>query len=85
MRFMAEIETSLDRYLRENGMNLSGLAAQMGKSPSTLTRPLKGTRDPSVGLAKEVEQFTKGAVTAAEFIQACILAGAPSETTEPAA
>jgi DNA-binding transcriptional regulator YdaS (Cro superfamily) len=72
MATMAEIENSLTRYLRDTGTNLSGLAAAMGKSPSTLTRPLKGERNPSVGLARAVERVTNGKVTAAEFIEACI-------------
>lgn len=69
---MAEIENSLTRYLRDTGTNLSGLAAAMGTSPSTLTRPLKGERNPTVGLARKVERVTNGRVTAAEFIEACI-------------
>lgn len=60
------------RYLRERGENISTLAARMGKSPSTLTRPLRGERNPSISLAKEVERATNGGITAAQFIEACI-------------
>lgn len=76
---MADVENALTRYLRDTGINLSGLAAAMGKSPSTLTRPLKGERNPSVGLAREVERATDGRVTASEFIDVCIRARAAEQ------
>ena len=69
---MTDLENSLTRYFRETGENLSILAARMGRHPSTLTRPLKGERNPSIALAREVEQATGSRVSAAAFIEICM-------------
>jgi antitoxin HigA-1 len=75
-------ETALARYLRETGENISTLAARMGRAPSTLTRPLNGERNPSVGLAREVEQATGGRVTAVQFMEICMAVDRP-EGSQP--
>lgn len=67
-------DNALSRYFNETGENFSTLAARMGRSPSTLTRPVNGERNPSIGLAQQVEQFTDGRVTASEFINICLAA-----------
>lgn len=78
---MADQENSLDRYLRETGEKLSAIAARMGMHPSSLTRPLNGDRDPTVSLARKFEEAVNGRVTAAEFIEICMMA--KSATTAP--
>lgn len=71
---MADLENALTRYFLETGENLSVLAARMGRSPSTLTRPVNGERNPSIGLAREVERATGGKVPANAFIEICMSA-----------
>lgn len=80
-------ETPLTRYLRETGENLSALAARMGRAPSTLTRPLRGERDPSLDLARDIERATAGRVTAVQFMEICLAAsdGPASETAQASA
>lgn len=74
---MDQTENSLSRYLREANTTLSALAIRMGRSPSTLTRAIKGERDPSIGLARDVERWTDGKVPAAEFMAICLEASPP--------
>lgn len=78
---MTDLENSLTRYLREANETLSSLASRMGRHPSTLTRAVNGERNPSIGLAREVEHATGGRVRAAEFIEVCM--SAPSRTPTP--
>jgi transcriptional regulator with XRE-family HTH domain len=63
---------TLRRYLEENDESLSAFAVRIGKAPSTLTRVLSGERNPSIGLAREIEKGTAGKVTAAEFMAICL-------------
>lgn len=78
---MDQPETVMDRYLREAGEKISGLAARMNRSPSTLTRALSGTRNPSLDLARDVEKATAGKVPATEFIAICMAASSMQETS----
>jgi transcriptional regulator with XRE-family HTH domain len=79
---MDDLENALTRYFRETGENLSILASRMGRAPSTLTRPVNGERNPSISLAREVEQATGGRVGAAAFIEICMSArSAPAQET----
>lgn len=63
---------ALDQYFADTGENAHRLAAKIGCSASTLTRPLRGERNPSVKLARLVEQHTEGRVTAKQFMAICI-------------
>lgn len=63
---------TLRRYLDEKDESLSAFAVRIGKAPSTLTRVLAGERNPSIGLARDVEKGTEGQVTAAEFMAICL-------------
>lgn len=69
--------TTFDIYLAANGECASQFAVRIGRSPSTLTRALKGERDPSMQLARDVERGTGGAVTAVEFLAICLAADQP--------
>lgn len=75
---------ALDLYFTETGENAHRLAARIGCSASTLTRPLRGERNPSVKLARLVEQHTGGRVTAKQFMAICIdaAASAPASLAE---
>lgn len=70
---------ALDTYFAETGENAHRLAAKIGCSASTITRPLRGDRNPSVKLAKLIEQHTGGRVTAQQFIAICMDAAIPTE------
>lgn len=71
---------TLREYLEERGERLSAFAERIGRSPSTLSRVLSGHRNPSVGLARDVERGTQGHVSAASFLVSCI--GSRSEDAE---
>ena len=66
------MQNSLHRYLKQPGQSMAALAARVGVFPSTITRPLKGERQPSIELAKEIERKTNGEITARDFIAACL-------------
>ncbi len=70
-------DDALTTYLSSTSMSLSMFAEKIGRSPSTLTRALNGARNPSIKLAREIEQHTKGEVTARDFIDLCL---SPSKT-----
>ncbi len=63
---------ALERYLRSSGETVTQLARRIGRSPSTLSRPLNGERNVSMDIAVEVEAATGGAVTAEQFMAICI-------------
>lgn len=48
--------------------NPTKLASRIGKSPSTITRVVKGERRPSFGLAKLIEGATGGKVMARDLL-----------------
>lgn len=75
---------ALDLYFSETGENAHRLAARIGCSTSTITRPLRGERNPSVKLARLIESHTAGRVTAQQFIAICLDA-APAEASTEAA
>lgn len=60
----------LHDYLQGTNTKPSQLAARMGKPASTITRLLKGTRRPSIELARQISDATDGAVTANDFMEA---------------
>lgn len=63
---------ALERYFQQSGDNPSKLAERVGRSPSTITRPLTGERNASMDVALDVERGTGGAVSAAEFLSICL-------------
>lgn len=63
---------ALEQYFARTGGNMKRLAGRIGCAASTLSRPLAGKRDPSVSLARKVEEVTDGAVTAQDFIAICL-------------
>lgn len=71
----------LDTYFAETGENAHRLAVRIGCSASTITRPLRGERNPSVKLAKLIEQHTGGRVSAQQFIAICMNAASAGATT----
>lgn len=60
------------QYLEESKESLSSFAIRIGRSPSTLFRSLSGARNPSIGLARDVERGTCGVVSATAFIAICV-------------
>lgn len=63
--------TALEVYFHETGQNASRLAVELECAVTSLTRPLRGERKPSVDLALKIETVTKGRVTASDFLSAC--------------
>jgi DNA-binding transcriptional regulator YdaS (Cro superfamily) len=61
-------------YFSETGETPSSLAAKIGRSVSTITRPLRGERNASMNVALQVERVTEGRVTADDFMSACLAA-----------
>jgi hypothetical protein len=80
-----EPQNAMDRYLQDSGEKLSNLASRINRAPSTLTRALGGERNPSLGLARDVERGTGGRVTASEFISICMNAASKTMRQESAA
>ena len=76
---------ALDAYFAETGENTHRLATKIGCSTSTITRPLRGERNPSVKLARKIEQHTGGRVSAQEFIAICLAAEAANTSSNEAA
>ena len=64
----------LETYFTETGDNMSKLAERVGRSPSSITRPLRGERNASMALARDVERGTSGKVTASQFLDICLSA-----------
>lgn len=79
---------ALEAYFKDNAEdNLSKLAERIHRAPSSLTRPLRGERNASMSLARDVERGTAGKVTASQFIDLCLEAQkrqAPSDIPRPA-
>ena len=63
---------ALTRYFETSGDSIAKLAGRIGRSPSTITRPLRGERNVSMNVALEIEAGTGGAVTASEFVAICL-------------
>ena len=72
----------LQTYLESTNESLSAFAARIGRSPSTLSRALSGARNPSFGLARDVERGTGGCVSAKQFLAIC-LDGSPLAVSLP--
>lgn len=66
--------TKLHLYLEARNESLSAFARRIGRSASTLTRALYGQRAPSFSLALDVERGTEAAVSADDFLSACMTA-----------
>lgn len=76
---------ALAAYFAESGENIAKLAEKIGRAPSTITRPLKGERNVSMNVAREIEQATGGKVTAAQFVAICLEAQRPAPVEGAAA
>jgi antitoxin HigA-1 len=85
MHGMNNSADALSLYLDQSGETLSGLASRIGRSPSTLTRALRGERDASLKLARDIERGTDGKVSASDFIAICLRARANETPTTPEA
>ncbi len=81
---MSAMTNALAQYFEATGDNVSKLAERIGRAPSSITRPLKGQRNASMELARDVERGTDGKVTASQFIDICLHAGAKIETASSA-
>ena len=62
----------IETYFKETGDTPAALAQRIGRSPSTITRVMRGERDPSMELARQIERGTEGKLTAEQFISACL-------------
>lgn len=76
---------ALEQYFTETGDNAANLAERVGRSPSSITRPLRGERNASMDLALDVERGTGGKVTASQFISICLDAKKAHEASAGAA
>lgn len=79
------MSNKVEQYFSLEGNSPSALAARIGCSPSTITRSLKGERQPSFDLAREIERVTAGAIPAVDFIEVCMAATPLPKSTEAAA
>lgn len=59
----------LKQYLFENDKKPSVFAAEVGVSPSTITRILRGERSPGFNLVMRIERATGGAVCAEDWYE----------------
>jgi len=69
---------AIERYFRDTGDTPAALAQRIGRSPSTITRAIKGQRNPSLNLARDIERGSAGRLPAADFIGACLSRGLTS-------
>lgn len=74
------MKNKVEKYFSVEGNSPSSLAGKIGCAPSTITRSLKGEREPSFSLAKEVDRVTDGAIPALDFIAVCMSAKATPKT-----
>ena len=58
----------LQTYLDRESLSPSQFADRMGKSASTITRVLNGTRKPGLDLLIEIMEASGGAVTPNDFV-----------------
>lgn len=58
-------------YFETSGDSPSALAGRIGRSASTITRALRGEREPSFEIAEEAAMASNGGFTAIQFIAAC--------------
>jgi DNA-binding transcriptional regulator YdaS (Cro superfamily) len=65
---------AIELYFQETGDNPSKLAERVGRSPSTITRPLNGERNASMDVALDVERGTDGKISAEQFLSICLTA-----------
>lgn len=64
------LRMKLETYLTENKIKPSAFAAEIGVSPSTITRILNGERSPGLPLVMLIKERTSGAVTPEDFFEA---------------
>lgn len=62
----------VQRYLARSGDTISALAAKAGVADTTIRRVLWGQADPTVPLARKIEEATAGQLTAKEFMLCCM-------------
>ena len=58
----------LAEWIRGKGRTQRAVARQLGVSPSTLSRLLKGERSPSASLMRRVFELTEGQVTPSDLV-----------------
>ena len=58
----------LAEWIRAQGVTQRAVARQLGVSPSTLSRLLKGERSPSASLMRRVYELTRGEVTPMDLV-----------------
>lgn len=64
---------AIERYFENNKDDSpAALAKRIGRSASTITRAIKGERNASMNLARDIERGTDGKLTASEFLNACL-------------
>lgn len=66
------MKNALERYFETANDTPSKLAERIGRAPSSITRPLRGDRNASMALARDVERGTNGIVSASEFLAICL-------------
>jgi transcriptional regulator with XRE-family HTH domain len=58
----------LSTYLAENKLSPAQFAAKLNKPASTISRLIKGEREPGIVLLREISEATNGAVTPNDFL-----------------
>jgi len=59
----------LETYLTERNKKPTVFAAEIGVSPSTITRIIKGERSPGFDLVMKIQAATKGRVKPADWME----------------
>lgn len=73
-RAWASRQHPVQRFFARTGGSPTTLAQHLGCSTSTITRYLRGEREPSFKMATAIAVSSDGAFTAIEFIDACLSA-----------
>jgi transcriptional regulator with XRE-family HTH domain len=69
----------LATYLEREGLSPTEFARRCGKPPSTISRLLAGSRDPGLGLLRDIMAITNGEVMPNDFLEHEDTAEAPAE------
>ena len=58
----------IDEYLKSQSISQDKFARSLGVSPSHISQIRKGTKNPSVKLAKKIEKISNGTVSVIELL-----------------
>jgi antitoxin HigA-1 len=65
------MDNLLTQHLAKRDETLAAFAARIGRSHSSLSRLMRGQRNPSLNIAIDVERGTRGVIKANAFLDLC--------------